>query len=135
MREVKYNFRSSAFEDLIDNDYETINEGLIRKYGSPLGYSNGDCYIFIGGALESVTFHLALIQFIDGFGDLQDYDEWDVDTGDYHVKIEQVTYYHGASYSDISYEHILSYTYFTDEQLSEKVEEKQADREAVDGDI
>lgn len=81
MREVKYNFRSSAFEDLIDNDYETINEGLIRKYGSPLGYSNGDCYIFIGGALESVTFHLALIQFIDGFGDLQDYDEWDVTRG------------------------------------------------------
>ena len=86
MREVKYNFPSSAFEDLIDNDYETINEGLIRKYGSPLGYSNGDCYIFIGGALESVTFHLALIQFIDGFGDLQDYDEWDVDTGDYNKR-------------------------------------------------
>lgn len=135
LQEVEYVFRSSKNENMINTDYEAINKSLISKYGNPLGYTNGDCYVFTGQALQEFAMHLALIQYINGLGDYVDYDEWDVDTGDYHIKIEQVEYYHGASYKDISYVHILSYTYFTDEQLAEKLDEKQADQEAMDEDL
>ena len=45
LRNVDYYFRSSSLKDSIDNDYNNVNAGLIRKYGKPLGYSNGDIYI------------------------------------------------------------------------------------------
>ena len=135
LREVDYYFRSSSYKDTIDNDYDNVNEGLIRKYGKPLGYSGGSSYIFTGSALEGAALVAYLFAYLDGYGDLRDYDEWDVDAGDYHVKIEQVEYYYGSSYSDITYSHRMSYTYFTDEDLADELDAKWADQAAVDGDL
>ncbi len=136
LREVIYYFESYSSKDTSDSDYESINDGLIRKYGSPLGYSNGDCYIFSGAALESAVISAYIFSdLLDGYGDIRDYDEWDVETGDYHVKIEQVQFYYGSSYSDIKYAHQMSYTYFTDDDLQAEKDAKRESQEAVDNDL
>jgi len=135
LKEVKYYFRSSSLKETIDNDYNNINSGFIRKYGSPLGYSNGDCYIFTGGAMYETVYITYLVQSLDGYGDLRDYDEWDVNTGDYHVKIEHIEYYLGSSYSDLNYSHVVSYTYFTDEDLQNAKNEKVENQNAIDNDL
>lgn len=136
LREVIYYFETYSSKDTSDSDYETINNGLIRKYGSPLGYSNGDCYIFTGAALESAVISAYIFSdLLDGYGDIRDYDEWDVDTGDYHVKIEQVQFYYGSSYSELKYAHQMSYTYFTDDELQAEKDAKRESQEAVDNDL
>lgn len=135
LKEVDYHFRSSSYKDTIDNDYDKVNEGLIRKYGTPLGYTNGDCYIFTGSAIEGAAIIAYLFEMLDGYGDLRDYDEWDVEYDDYHVKIEQVEYYYGSSYSEIDYCHRMSYTYFTDEDLNAEMDSKKDSQNAVDSDI
>ena len=136
LREVIYYFESYSSKDFSDSDYEKINDALIRKYGSPLGYSNGDCYIFMGAAIESAAITAYLFSdLLDAYGDLRDYDEWDVDTGDYHVKIEQAQYYCGSSYSEITYRHMMSYTYFTDDELQAEKDAKRESQEAIDNDL
>ena len=130
-----YNFRSSSYKDSIDSDYSTINSGLIRKYGKPLGFSGGDCYIFTGSALTSAATVAYLYDMLGYYGDLRDYDEWDVNAGDYHVKIEQVEYYIGMKYSELTYSHIMSYTYFTDEDLTAEMDSKREQQNAVDSDL
>jgi len=132
---VDYYFRSSSLKDSIDNDYDNVNAGLVRKYGKPLGYSNGDMYIVSGSAIEGAVLSAYIFKYLDGVGDIRDYDEWDVDTGDYHVKIEQVEYYYGSSYSDISYAHRMSYTYFTDEDLKAEQDSKSERQANVDNDL
>ena len=135
LREAIYYFETYSSKDTSDSDYESINKGLVRKYGSPLGYSNGDCYIFTGAALENAVISVYLWELLDGYGDIRDYDEWDVDTGDYHVKIEQVQYYWGNSYSELKYAHEMSYTYFTDDDLQAEKDAKRESQEAVDNDL
>lgn len=135
LKEVIYYFDSNSDKDLSDSDYESVYDGLVRKYGSPLGYSNGKCYIISGAAIEGAVISAYLMEMLGGYGDIRDYDEWDVDTGDYHVKIELAQYYHGASYSDLTYNNRMSYTYFTDEDLAAAMSEKQDAREAVDNDL
>lgn len=135
LREVVYSFRSSSYKDFIDSDYNSVNSGLIRKYGKPLGYSNGDCYVFTGSALENAALVAYLYDMMGKYGDLRDYDEWDVELDDYHVKIEQVEYYCGLKYSELSYSHSMSYTYFTDEDLENELNEKQEEKDTVDNDI
>lgn len=134
LREVEYVFRSSTFGDLIDADYESVNAGLISKYGDPLGYTNGDFYIFTGSMVKDIILALSINQMLGSIAGLKDYDEWVVDTEDYHVKIEQLEYYSDVS-EGINYCHRVGYTYFTDEQLAEKLDEKQANQETVYGDL
>lgn len=135
LKEVIYYFPSRSDKDSSDSDYKSLYNGLVRKYGSALGYSNGSCYIITGAAIEAAVFTAYLFEMLDGYGDIRDYDEWDVDANDYHVKIELAQYYWGSSYSNILYDNCMSYTYFTDEDLSAAMAEKQADREAVDNDL
>lgn len=135
LREVIYYFKTWDDKDLSDSDYETLYSSLVRKYGSALGYSNGSCYIISGSALESAVISSYLFEMIGGYGDLRDYDEWDVDTGEYHVKIELVQSYYGSSYSELKFDNRMSYTYFTDEDLAAAQAEKVAERQAVDDDL
>jgi len=92
-------------------------------------------YIVSGSAIEGAVLSAYIFKYLDGVGDIRDYDEWDVDTGDYHVKIEQVEYYYGSSYSDISYAHRMSYTYFTDEDLKAEQDSKSERQANVDNDL
>lgn len=135
LREVVYYFKDRSDRDMSDSDYESLYSGLVRKYGSPLGYSNGSCYIFMGSAIISAALITYFYEEYDAYGDLRDYDEWDVEANDYHVKIEVVQYYTGLSYSDLTYSIKMSYTYFTDEDFAAAQEEKQQEREAVDNDL
>lgn len=135
LREVDYYFRSSSYKDTIDNDFESVNSALIRKYGNPLGYSGGDCYIFTGSALQGAVLSAYIFKYLDGYGDIRDYDEWDVKADSHHVKIEQVEYYYGNSYSELTYAHRMSYTYFTDDDLLAAQQEKHANQAAIDSDI
>lgn len=133
--EVQYFFQGYTNKDLIDSDYEKINQGLIRKYGNPLGFSNGKSFIITGGAIEGAVLGYTIMQLIGGVGDMRDYDEWVLYCNEYNVKIEQACYYWGQSYSDIHYSHTVSYTYFTDEDLKTEQDAKQERQDAVDNDI
>lgn len=135
LREVIYYFSNNSSKDSSDSDYESVYEGLVRKYGSPLGYSNGSCYIVTGAAIEGAVLSAYLFEMIGGYGDIRDYDEWDIDTGEHHVKIELAQYYYGSSYSSLTYANQMSYTYFTDDDLTAAMAEKQEAREAVDSDL
>lgn len=135
LREVQYFFSEYTNRKFIDSDFEKVNQGLIRKYGKPLGFSNWTTYIITGGALKGADLVYTLMQLVDGIGDMVDYDEWVVFYDGYNVKIEQVCFYWGTSYSDIHYVHSLSYTFFTDEQLKEEQGAKQEKQDAVDNDI
>ena len=135
LREVKYEFASSTSKEVIDNNYESVNSGLVRKYGSPLGYSNGKSFIVTGSAIDGAVLGYELMKLMGGIGDMRDYDEWVVYLDDYNVKIEQVCYYYGSSYSDMHYSHDVSYTYFTDDMLKEEQDAKQERQDAVDSDI
>lgn len=135
LREVVYEFRSSTNRDTADNDYGTVNSGLIRKYGNSLGYSNGACYIFAGTALIGAAKMVGLYKAIGGYGDLRNYDEWDVKSGNYHVKIEQVEYYYGSSSVERKYCHRVSYTYFTDDDLNELLQQKKDSQASIDNDL
>lgn len=135
LREVEYVLPSKSKKDSSDSEYETLYKGLANKYGTPLGYTDGSCYIITGNALESSVFMAYFYDSLGYYGDVRDYDEWDIDTGEYHVKIELVQYYYGTSYSSISYYNTISYTYFTDEDLQEAKDEKRAENEAVYADL
>ena len=68
-------------------------------------------------------------------GDYTDYDEWVIDTDNYNVKIDMVSYY----YRDNSYNYMymvdVSYKMFTDDEYAEALREKQGEREEVDNDF
>lgn len=133
--EVVYFFASSSNKDIIDSNYETINSGLVRKYGSPLGNSNGKSHIITSSAINDAVLIYEIMKMVGGVGDMRDYDEWIVRCDNYNVKIDQVCYYAGSSYSDINYMHCLGYKYFTDEMLKDKQNEKKEQQETVDNDI
>ena len=135
LRNVDYCFKSSSYKDFVDNDYDNVNQGLRRKYGSPLGYSGGSMYIFSGTAITFAALIAYLYDYIDGYGDLRDYDEWVVDADGYHVKIEQVEYYYGSSYSSLTYGYRMSYTYFTDDDLKNAQDSKREEHNSVDNDL
>ena len=101
LEEVKWDLPSRTYMDSSDSDYAALYKALASKYGTPLGYDNGSCYIITGRALEGAVTVYSLWELLDGIGDMRDYDEWDVTYGDDdHVKIEIAQYYWGASYSE-----------------------------------
>ena len=132
LREVIYNFRgksgSTETKDVADTEYNTVNSGLIKKYGEPLGFSDGTCYIITGGAFEDALRFLNLMF----YGELYDYDEWDVKCDDYHVKVEQLEYGAGISKNNASYFHKIGYTYFTDDELEAAIQEKRDTQAALE---
>ncbi len=134
--QVDYHFPSSSYKEFIDSNYDTINDGLTRKYGSPLGFSNGDCYILTKGCLEGAVLMAYLADSLDGgYGDLRDYDEWALEYETNNVKVEHVEYYFGGSYDEIMYCHELSYAKYTDADLEAEQAEKQESRQTVDNDL
>ena len=135
LRDIKYAFPFSSSKDVIESHYESVNSGLVRKYGAPLGYSDGTRYIISGSAIDGAVEAYRLNQLFGGIGDLLDYDEWVVNSDEYNIKIEQVCYYYAAPNSNIEYGHGLSYTYFTDEMLQKEQDAKQERQDAVDNDL
>ncbi len=119
-----------------DSAYEKLTDGLKRKYGNPLGNTGGSIHLISGPAFERFGLWLALTALIDTWtSDYYDYDEWIVDTDDGHVKIDIVSYYYRNSDYDYSYYVDLSYHFYTDQDLQDKIDEKRQERDAVDNDL
>ena len=73
---------------------------------------------------------------LDGYdGDYLDYDEWVVDCTNGHVKIDLISYYYRDADYNYNYDVDLSYYFYTDAEYEEALNEKIAERKAVDDDI
>ena len=89
-----------------------------------------------GPAIEKMALVVYLLGALDGYkGDYIDYDEWIVESGNYNVKIDLISYYYRNKEYEYSYFIDLSYKMFTDEELDQEIKEKQQKRDEVDNDL
>ena len=89
-------------------DYGKIQKALENKYGEPLGYTGGETYYYAGTQL-SIWEMPGIRLLIEP--DVDVYDEWILDNGDEHVKINHI----GFGYSmqgDTQRIHYVEYCYF-----------------------
>lgn len=135
LREVVYWLKESSNADRIDAQYRSINEGLVRKYGDALGNKDGSTYAVVGSAIDLTSYTVSLMKALGGPAGIRDYDEWVVSGNDYNVKIEQVEFYLGASRSDVKYQQVLSYTFFTDASIKDAVAEYMDKQSQIDADL
>lgn len=136
LEEVMWGLPERSYADSSDSDYSKLYKALAQKYGFPLGYTGGSCYIITGRALEGITLLCYLSEWTDMYGDLRDYDEWVWDFGQgEHVKIEIAQGCWGSSVLDADYHIFVGYKYFTDADLQEAQDEKQQENQAVMDDI
>ncbi len=136
LNEVIWCLSITTSKDTTDIEYEKLENALKNKYGTPLGYSGGDCYIITGKALTGAISFIGLYKLLDGVGDYCKYAEWDYEyTEGNHVKIEIIQYYFGENYSKRNYQVRVGYKYFSDEDLAEAMQEKQEDNEKIMNDI
>lgn len=137
LKQVSWSLSASSLVDSSDSDYTKLYKAFVSKYGTPLGYDNGDCYIITGSALTGAALISYLYNSMDtGVGDLRDYAEWDYEyTNTDHVKIELVQYYYGSSYSTRQFHISVCYKHFTDADLEAAQQEKRNENEAVMNDI
>lgn len=131
--DMEYLFDSDTRDEMSDV-YKKLYDSLKRQYGTPLGNTGGSLYSFTGSTFDSLFAALVVGQYSGWKVDYVDYDEWVVDCDGYHVKIDMVSYYTIAEYLK-SYKVVLSYHYFTNEEFIAKVQEKEAERQEVDGDL
>ena len=136
LTEIQWELPSSTYSEISDNNYNKLYNALKQKYGSPLGYSNGDCFIITGKALNNVTMSYSFYKMVGWYGVLRDYDEWDFKFGDDdHVKIEIGQSACGETYQKAQYYIYVGYKYFTDADLQNAIEEKQQDNQTIMDDI
>lgn len=136
LEEVKWELPDRSYGDSSDSDYSTLYKAFAQKYGSPLGYTGGDCYIITGRALEGAATLYLLYDMLDMYGTMRDYDEWDYTIGNgEHVKIEIAQFRYGESILDADYHIYVGYKYFTDADLQEAMDEKRQENQAVMNDI
>lgn len=135
LNDVLYSFPTSTTRDTISTRFDTIESGLVRKYGKSLGNSGGDFYIITGPAFDNAVAFIALMMWLDGTGDVVDYGEWIVPNEEDNVKIDLIAYYTRDSKYNYNYFLMLSYHPFTDEDLKAAQDEKKAENNAVDDDL
>lgn len=134
--EVVWRLPNRTYADSSDSDYSTLYKAFVQKYGSPLGYTDGDCYIITGNALNFIAMMYMLYDMSDMYGKLRDYDEWVWDFGQgEHVKIEIAQGCWGKSILEADYHICVGYKYFNDADLQEAMDEKRQENEAVMNDI
>lgn len=136
LEEVKWQLPDRTSTESSDADYEKLYKAFVSKYGSPLGYDNGDCHIITTRAFDGGIMIAYMYDMMDGYGDERDYDEWIYEYGNGHnVKIDMLQFYNGASYSAIKYRIWIGYKYFSDADLQEARQEKQNEQQSVLNDI
>lgn len=132
---MTYEFDCTSREST-NSHYKTLYDSLVRKYGSPLGNTNGSCHLITGPAMSNMAVWVYLFGTFNGWSaDYYDYDEWTVDCDDYHVKIDLVSFYYRNSDYEYTYEVNLSYKQYTDAEYQAALDEKKTEREAVDNDL
>ena len=134
--EVKWQLPESSYSDTSDSIYSKMKKALSEKYGTPLGYTNGDFYIITTTAVTGAAVLAGTYKLIGKYGDLRDYDEWDYEyQNGQHVKIDLIQFYTGATYNSLQYRVWIGYKHFTDEELNAAKQEKEEQNAAVLNDI
>lgn len=137
LNEVIWNMPLASNSGESNSVYEKLQKALKSKYGEPLGYTNGDCYIVTSGALESAAALTALMKSINAISSIRDYEEWDYEyqPGE-HVKIEIVQLYSKGIGSNPDLHSIdIGYKYFTDEDLAAAMQKKQEESQKIINDL
>ncbi len=120
----------------VSNVYATLYRSIENKYGSPIGNTGGSLELITGKAISRSAFYIALSKSFDGCdGDYIDYDEWTVDCSGGHVKIDLMSFYYRNQKYEYTFEVDLSYHFYTDAEYEEALNEKIAERRAIDDDI
>lgn len=115
LREMVYVLGGDKPKEEAEAEYEMLYQELVNQCGTALGYKDGRCYIINCDALNTAVWITSMYTSMGLIGDVRSYDEWVVDTDEYHVKVELVRYCCGSS--DVTYTNRVSFTYFTDADL------------------
>ncbi len=135
LEDMRYDFNDDSRDD-VETQYLALYQSLVRKYGSAIGNTGGNCELITGSAMSSMALYVYLLGALDNCsGDYIDYDEWTVDTDGGHVKIDLIAYYYRDSNYDYHYYLSLSYKFYTDADYDAAVQEKQEERAEVDNDL
>lgn len=136
LEEVRWEVHSTKWVDESDSIYEKLKNAMTSKYRTTLGYTNGDCYIITGKTIERAIQWASFVTAYGGFGDIRDYDEWDYEyQPGKHVKIEIVQSCTASSGASKTYYVNAGYKFFTDEDLTAAMAEKQAEHQKLINDI
>lgn len=135
MKEMLYAFDTTDNKEFVDSDYEKLKNGLLRKYGTPLGNTGGKINLITGEAFDYAALLIYLYQYIKGDGDFRDYEEWIVKCDGYNVKIDLVSYYYRDKDYNYTYQNLISYHYYTDEDALNAIQQKQEENDTVDSDL
>lgn len=120
----------------VSDVYATLYRSIVNKYGSPIGNVGGTTELITGSAITRMSVMVYIFGGLDGYdGDYLDYDEWVIDCTNGHVKIDLISYYYRDADYNYNYDVDLSYYFYTDAEYEEALNEKIAERKAVDDDI
>lgn len=123
-------------KEKMNDVYEELYGSLCRKYGKPLGNTGGSCYLITGPAIDRMAAFVYFLGTMDGYSaDYVDYDEWLVDDGNDHVKIDLISYYFRDKKYSYDYYVDVSYHHYTDADVEAEQAEKQEKRAEVDNDM
>lgn len=135
LKSMTYSFDCYS-RDNTDNTYDTLYDGLVRKYGKAEGNTGGDCELITGPAISNMAIWVYLFGELDGWSaDYYDYDEWIIDCADYYVKIDLVSYYYRNDDFEYTYNVELSYLKYTEADYQSELDKKKNEREEVDDDL
>ena len=133
------------FTDVLDvsaeSRYETLYEGLIRKYGEPIETEEGKTHGLVTGVFEDARLLTGLQAAFGGIGEIDHYHEWLIPVENEHydyVKIDLVNYYYrgkAASTPDFTNELRIGYRMFTLDDVLDTAIEQVEKQELVDSDL
>lgn len=134
LTEMKYLFSETSFEDTNSSRYDAIYDGLVRKYGEPLPFDDGNVFNICSSIFSDANLIITLNKLF-GVGDIDRYNEWIVKINDTeYVKIDLESDYYGKT-SDIKYRMRVGYKIFTIDDYYEVIGEKHSKQETVDNDL
>ncbi len=114
-----------------DTDYKQIEDAMTSKYGQPLGFCGGKCYVIVGDAFIRVNNYIEENRNLGYDSYYTQYTEWDYKYQEgKHVKIEMMQYYDG-----VLPHFVVGYKFFSSEEIEEKIIEKLEEKEKIKNDI
>ena len=119
-----------------DEHYQSLFDGLVRKYGEPLANTDGAIDLITGISFDHFATLVNLYkEMLKGGGSYTRYNEWIVNCGAYSVKIDMISFYYHAADRDNYYTTDLSYHYYTPDDLEQVVRENQQQQSEFDNDL
>lgn len=138
MSDVYYSFDKKSginSRDALTAAYDKLNESLVRQYGEPLGFEDGNFYLFKGRAIDLMILDLGIFSFVSKENGFLAYDEWIVEYPTEKVKIDETAFYYTDYKGDKVYHLLVSYTPFNDETLTSLIESAEAKQSSIDDDL